>query len=534
MNEEISPNAVSPSMFYRLTGMDKKKFKPCQQHRALKNENYKMIIIISGKGRLFLGKLSYLLEMGKCFIVEPGISISKEAGKQGLKWYELTFEVIHIGKLRPTTVPPASFPCVGEVECGPFSHCLERVEELYGHYLSEKSDELDLFDQHIRFQELLRHIFRHSLADSLVANSRQTVNATIEQLHRKYGDIWTVDRMAAAANIGRWQYTRLFKEITGQVPLQYLSGIRINHAKHLLQETDDRLFDIAQHIGFGNEFYFNRRFKQAVGLSPGQYRRHYREKIHVYAPFLEDFLLALGVMPVLQVSLSTWGTQSYLGLDHIPSVVLSNKPQAPLTCKLDFIMVEYGFPAKWSCDLFEKQVPLYRMPDLGENWQETLRTMADLLGIGRSIKVAEVIDNYERKADSARKKLFAIRDQTVAFLRISAEAIILYAGPDKGYTGPILYKDLELTPHPLVKQLTNGARRVELTPALLAQLDADHLFVTFELSEQAKKKLEATPVWRSLPAVLQNHVYEVDFLSWMNYGILSHGKKIDDVLRVLA
>ncbi|CAK4863364.1 unnamed protein product [Aphanomyces euteiches] len=174
------------------------------------------------------------------------------------------------------------------------------------------------------------------------------------------------------------------------------------------------------------------------------------------------------------------------------------------------------------------------MPDMGESWQETLRTVADLLGRGKSIKVAEVIDNYERKADLARKTLYAIRHQTVAFLRISEKGIMLYAGPDKGYTGPILYKDLELTPHPLVKQLMNGARKTELTPEYLVQLDADHLFVTFEISEQAKKKLLATSVWQSLPAVSHNHVYEVDFLSWMNYGILSHGKKIDDVLRVLA
>ncbi|WP_138754272.1 AraC family transcriptional regulator [Paenibacillus sinopodophylli] len=537
MNVEGSEKAISPSLFYRLCWMNCMTFAPMQQHNAWKNENYQMIVILSGKGRLLLGKSGYPLERGKCFIVEPGKSIECEAGEQGLEWYILTFEVHHIGKLRSPAAESQTlpvFPCVGEVECGPFSNWLDWVEGLYSHHQSETNDELSLFDQHIRFQELLRHIFKHNLPDSMVVNSRQSVEDTIEQLNRNYGDLWTVDRMAATANLGRWQYTRLFKEITGQVPLQYLSDIRINQAKHLLQATDDRMFDIAQNIGFGNEFYFNRRFKQTVGLSPGQYRRHYREDIRVFAPFLEDFLLALGVMPALQVSYSKWGTQSYLGLDHIPAVELTTEIQTPLACKLDFVMVEYGFPEKWNSDLFEKKVPHYRMPDLGESWQETLRTVADLLGIGKSTKVVDVIDHYERKADLARKKLYTIRHQTVAFLRISAEAIILYAGPDKGYTGPILYKDLGLTPHPLVEQVTNGARRAELSLELLAQLDADHLFVTFEVSEEAKEELCATSVWKSLPAVVHNRVYEVDYLSWMNYGILSHGKKIDDVLRVLA
>lgn len=73
-----------------------------------------------------------------------------------------------------------------------------------------------------------------------------------------------------------------------------------------------------------------------------------------------------------------------------------------------------------------------------------------------------------------------------------------------------------------------------LTPELLAQIDADNVFVTFEISEQEKRKLYATPLWQSLPAVRHNRVFEVDFLSWMNYGVLAHSLKIDDVLRALG
>ncbi len=537
MNEEGLNRAISPSLFYRLFGMSDRRLAPLQQHKALKNERYQIMVVISGGGRLLLDKSGYSLERGKCFIVKPEQAITIAAGERGLEWYTIFFEMFQKGNndlpAEEHESSPA-FPCIGEVECGPFSHWLERVEGLYRYCQTETRDELEWFDQHIRFQELLRHIFKHNLSASLVASSRQTVEATIEQLHRNYGDIWTVERMAETAGLGRWQYTRLFKEMTGQVPLQYLSDIRISQAKHLLQATDDRLFDIAQHTGFGNEYYFNRRFKQSVGISPGQYRRHYREDIRIFAPFLEDFLLALGIMPALQVSYSKWGTQAYLGLDQVPAVALTNQPKEPLDCKLDFMMVEYGFCEKWNGDFFEKKVPQYRMPDLGESWQDTLRIVADLIGIGKSPKVTEVIDQYERNAELARKKLYAIRHQTVAFLRISSDSIVLYAGPDRGYTGPILYKDLGLTPHPLIEQVTSGARRAELSLELLAQLDADHLFVTCECSEQAKQDLYATSLWQSLPAVVHNRVYEVDYLSWMNYGILSHGKKINDVLRVLA
>jgi len=537
MLQTNSNSLVSSSKLYRFIDVIHQQYGPHEQMKASQNDYYRIHIVIDGGGRLVLGETRYRLERGKCFISEPGMTIVSQADQKGLTSYELTFEVLYIGKDDPSPSEgesAASFPCIGEVDCSPFSECLEWIETLYSLSQSDTSDELAYFDQQIGFQQLLRLIVRQNLNLSQTKNSRKAVEATIDQLCRDYRTEWSVGQLAEMADIGRWQYSRLFKEITGQVPLTYLSGLRIDQAKHLLQVTDDRLSDIAENSGFGDEFYFNRRFKRKVGISPGQYRRHYREDIRVFAPFLEDFLVTLGVTPILQCSYSKWGRQSYLGLEHIPSVELSDKQAVQLPIKPDFIMVDSGFEEDGNCHLFKEQALLYKMSNQGEDWQATLRTMADLIGRGKSSKVAEIISKYEQKAEAARKKLRVIHHQTTVFLRVTADGILLYGGPDKSYTGPVLYKDLEMTPHPLVKQLTSNARTAVLTPELLAQLDADNLFITFEISELEKRKLYATSLWQSLPAVRHHRVFEVDFLSWMNYGILAHGKKIDDVLRVLA
>jgi ABC-type Fe3+-citrate transport system substrate-binding protein len=68
----------------------------------------------------------------------------------------------------------------------------------------------------------------------------------------------------------------------------------------------------------------------------------------------------------------------------------------------------------------------------------------------------------------------------------------------------------------------------------LSELDAEHLFITFDRQEGEDRELLDTPLWRSLPAVRSRCVYEVDFMAWMNYGVLSHQRKIKDVLEVLA
>ncbi|WMT43071.1 hypothetical protein RE628_12830 [Paenibacillus sp. D2_2] len=128
--------------------------------------------------------------------------------------------------------------------------------------------------------------------------------------------------------------------------------------------------------------------------------------------------------------------------------------------------------------------------------------------------------------------------QSVAFLRISTLGISLYGGEDHGYTGPVLYRDLGLTPPLLVKKLTKDARKVLLEPLELLELDADHLFITFDkrhsTREGEEREILNSPLWQSLRAVRDGCVYEVDFYTWMNYGILSHRKKINDVLAALT
>ncbi|MNN60048.1 Iron(3+)-hydroxamate-binding protein FhuD precursor [compost metagenome] len=147
----------------------------------------------------------------------------------------------------------------------------------------------------------------------------------------------------------------------------------------------------------------------------------------------------------------------------------------------------------------------------------------------------EVIDNYEQQALTAKRILSrSVRGQTVAFLRISSSGVTLYGCDELGYTGGVLHGDLGLQPHPLVRQLSRGQKLVSLTSEALSQLTADHLFITFDRQAGEGRELLDTAHWRSLPAVRNRCVYEVDFMAWMNYGVLSHQRKIEDVLQVLA
>ena len=82
--------------------------------------------------------------------------------------------------------------------------------------------------------------------------------------------------MAAIAESFDLSTTRLslsFKERTGMTPLDYLTLLRVEHAKGLLAKTDLTIRDISAQVGYYDSGSFIRRFKQLTGETPLQYRR---------------------------------------------------------------------------------------------------------------------------------------------------------------------------------------------------------------------------------------------------------------------
>ncbi len=69
-------------------------------------------------------------------------------------------------------------------------------------------------------------------------------------------------------------FSTLFKQYTGENFVNYLKEIRMQKAKELLIETDDKISDIARSVGFENEKHFMKVFKAWCGVSAGEYRRN--------------------------------------------------------------------------------------------------------------------------------------------------------------------------------------------------------------------------------------------------------------------
>lgn len=85
-----------------------------------------------------------------------------------------------------------------------------------------------------------------------------------------------VEGMIRAAALSERSFARRFRKATGCSPIEYVQGIRIEHAKQALEGSDETVEDICGRCGYEDCSFFRRLFKRATALTPADYRRRFR------------------------------------------------------------------------------------------------------------------------------------------------------------------------------------------------------------------------------------------------------------------
>jgi AraC-like DNA-binding protein len=83
----------------------------------------------------------------------------------------------------------------------------------------------------------------------------------------------TLDDAAEQAGLSAFHFLRLFSDVLGVTPHQYLVRSRLRHAARRLADDDSAITDIAYDVGFGDLSNFVRTFHRAAGASPMRFRQ---------------------------------------------------------------------------------------------------------------------------------------------------------------------------------------------------------------------------------------------------------------------
>ena len=102
---------------------------------------------------------------------------------------------------------------------------------------------------------------------------QKAVERVITTVSQKLDEPLTIEKMAQMAFLSPFHFSRVFHDVTGLPPAQFLYALRIDTAKRFLLTTDKSVTDICFDVGYNSLGTFTTRFKELVGLSPREFRQ---------------------------------------------------------------------------------------------------------------------------------------------------------------------------------------------------------------------------------------------------------------------
>lgn len=126
------------------------------------------------------------------------------------------------------------------------------------------------------FEDLLLRIREEAAAEQRhIPYQADLLNDLIRKINAAPEANWDFVREAEKLHVTPTHFRRIFKEITGLPPQQFLLHTRLNKAAELLKMTTKPVKEIASLSGWENVFYFSRLFRLKYYISPIQYRREF-------------------------------------------------------------------------------------------------------------------------------------------------------------------------------------------------------------------------------------------------------------------
>ncbi|MDQ0253195.1 two-component system response regulator YesN [Evansella vedderi] len=184
-------------------------------------------------------------EIDKLFSIVSGHEYNNAIGvKVGIEiWTVMTYSLYDIG-IRIQDMVPENFDLYKELLT---IYSWEELAEFLKGHIKE-------FCHHQQWDENLKH--------------RQLVEQLIDYVQENLGENVTLQDIANKLYISRNYLGRIFKDVTGESFKNYITRVRVEKAKKMIQEGNHLIYEVAEKVGFGNPAYFTTTFKKYTGYPP--------------------------------------------------------------------------------------------------------------------------------------------------------------------------------------------------------------------------------------------------------------------------
>lgn len=98
------------------------------------------------------------------------------------------------------------------------------------------------------------------------------VDSAILYMQEHINENISLQDLSSHYNYSASRFSSLFKQKTGYAPIDYFIQMKMQKASQQLDFSTSSVKDIALSMGFDDPYYFSKRFRKIIGLSPKQYR----------------------------------------------------------------------------------------------------------------------------------------------------------------------------------------------------------------------------------------------------------------------
>ncbi len=215
----------------------------------------------------------YVTTKGGLLFLNPGEAHTGEAvDGDGFKYYALYPTVSHVKKIisdltgRDNELPFFKNVRVDDLELA------KQLRELHSSLLD---DSAPLQSECMLICLLTSFVKRYAditFSEVPIGKEHKAIETAKEYIHANWSTGITLSQLAEITGLSRYYFLRLFSQTMGMSPHAYLESVRLIHAKQLIK-AGLTLQNIAYAAGFSDQSHFTNRFKQYLGITPGQYAK---------------------------------------------------------------------------------------------------------------------------------------------------------------------------------------------------------------------------------------------------------------------
>lgn len=107
---------------------------------------------------------------------------------------------------------------------------------------------------------------------AVYSSDQGSVAKAIQYIDQNYDQDLSLQVLSQYVHLSKNYFSNLFKRETGEGVIDYITKVRLDHAKALLRNTDLKSSEISVLVGISDSKYFSKLFKKMTGVTPSEYR----------------------------------------------------------------------------------------------------------------------------------------------------------------------------------------------------------------------------------------------------------------------